>query len=138
MTAGIAQGAVLVDVGGHRIRSYQDLQTALRGSGTTGKVKVTVVDANGKRMTRDVSLKDSKLGISVQEMPVSVPIDVNVNNNNSSSNNSNNSSGTIPQPLPNNNGVITPQHIPSQATPVPTVPNSTIPKPVPSTPRPQD
>ena len=70
-TAGVQQGAVIVNVDGRRVRTFDDLRTALRGGQNTAKV--TFVDANGQRMTRDVAVKDTMIGVSVVQAPVSIP-----------------------------------------------------------------
>jgi len=115
-TAGLTQGAIIESVNGQRVHSFSELQTALRSNNNSsssatnenstnnstnnnsannnstnasGTVKITIVDQNGQRVTRDVAVRDNMIGVSVVETPVSFSSDSNNN-------------GSVPQQLPNN------------------------------------
>jgi len=136
-TAGIQQGSVVVAVDGHNVSSFQDLQTAIRnggsGSGNNGNnnnLKMTLIDPSGQRVTRNVAVKDNRIGVSVVEVPVSIP---NVNNqdgandNNSGTNNRNQNlnNSTVPGRLPGNS--TNPSTTPGSTTPDRGNPNRTNP-----------
>jgi len=132
-TAGIQQGSVVVAVDDRNVSSFQDLQTAIRngGSGNNNTLKMTIIDPSGQRVTRNVAVKDNRIGVSVVEMPVSIPNTnnnqdgINDTNNNNGTNNRNQNNSTIPGQLPNNtNPNATP---PSPTSPDRVNPNRTNP-----------
>lgn len=68
--AGLRRGDVILSVDGQRLQSFDELRTSLKG---TDKKQVTVefIDgSNGQTETKKVGVRDSKMGITVEEVPV--------------------------------------------------------------------
>lgn len=110
-SAGIVAGSVIDSFDGQKVRSMDQLQTALKNGQSGQAAKITIIDPNGQRQTRNLNLKDNKLGVSVVETSVFIP-------NENGSSQPNRQDGTIPQPQPNRPDTI-PQPQPSRTDPIP-------------------